>query len=420
VIAIVGGGLAGLTCAAVLARAGREFALYEASPVLGGRVAGRRVSGFVIDRGFQVFLDSYPALRENADIKALQPRYFDSGAMLWDKGRFWTLRNPVRHPARALKEIGANPFSVADKRRLVAIVTAAAARSDAKLLAAGGMEDDISILEFLRGAGVTPECIERFLRPFFGGVFLDNDLASSAALFRYYLKKFAFGRAFVPAGGVGSLPAQLAGKAGAGHLHTGVRVEALETSGRRVRALRVAGHGTVAVDEVVLATDPVQTALLLGAPRPDRPRQSVWTLVFAIEGGLYKERMIVLPAGARRLVRHFVQMTNVAPEYSASGREMVVATILEPQELSPAGLVAEAKREIGEVFRAAHGALETVEVTEIREAVFRQPPGFMRHLELPPLPENVTLAGEQTGWSCIESAMASGARAARGLIDAKG
>ena len=415
-IAIVGGGLAGLTCAKILARAGLEFALFEASPCFGGQVASRRVSGFVIDRGFQVLLDSYGALRAHADIKALQPRYFDSGAVLWDRGRFWKMRNPLRHPARAWGAIGADPFSAADKRRLVALVTTAAARSDEGLLAGCAREDDISLLEFLRSAGVTPECIERFVRPFFVGVFLDNDLASSAALFRFYLKKFALGRAFVPADGMGALPRQLAESAGRENLHAGARVEAIETNGRRVRALRVHGRGSVPVDRVVLATDPVQTAHLLGSPRPNRPRQSVWTLVFAIDEALYGDRMIVLPAGPRRLVRHFVQMTNVAPEYSASGRAMVVATVVDPQDLPAAALVAEARREIGEVFRAARGALETIEVLELREAVFSQPPGFLSRLDLPPLPENVVLAGEQAGWSCIDSAMSSGALAARAVM----
>ena len=61
-IAIVGGGLAGLACAVELRRVGREFVLFEAAPVLGGRQRTTRREGFTLDHGFQVVLSSYDAV----------------------------------------------------------------------------------------------------------------------------------------------------------------------------------------------------------------------------------------------------------------------------------------------------------------------------------------------------------------------
>ena len=50
-VAIVGGGIAGLTAASYLARAGRSVALFERSATLGGRAATTDHDGFLFNRG---------------------------------------------------------------------------------------------------------------------------------------------------------------------------------------------------------------------------------------------------------------------------------------------------------------------------------------------------------------------------------
>ena len=57
---VVGGGLAGLVCARQLCDAGLSCQLLEASDQVGGRVRTDEVDGFLLDRGFQVFLTAYP------------------------------------------------------------------------------------------------------------------------------------------------------------------------------------------------------------------------------------------------------------------------------------------------------------------------------------------------------------------------
>ena len=64
---VIGGGLAGLACARELCRQGLSCRLLEASDQIGGRVSTDEVDGFLLDRGFQVFLTSYP---EDEDVFA--------------------------------------------------------------------------------------------------------------------------------------------------------------------------------------------------------------------------------------------------------------------------------------------------------------------------------------------------------------
>lgn len=60
-VVIVGGGIAGLTCAKSLVESGlngSSVLILEAESKAGGRVGTDQVDGYLLDRGFQVILPS--------------------------------------------------------------------------------------------------------------------------------------------------------------------------------------------------------------------------------------------------------------------------------------------------------------------------------------------------------------------------
>ena len=136
-IVVVGAGLAGLVCANGLARLGiDDFVLMEGAAAPGGRVRSTvTADGFTLDRGFQVLLDSYPAVRRHLNIDALQPLYFESGAVMHDAAWTWTAADPRRHPADFRETAFGGMFSVADKTRLVALVAGLFVTPDNTILA---------------------------------------------------------------------------------------------------------------------------------------------------------------------------------------------------------------------------------------------------------------------------------------------
>jgi len=107
--------LAGLNAAATLGKAGLAPIVLEASDGVGGRVRTDRVDGFLLDRGFQIFLTGYPEAKATLDFEALQLQPFYAGAKVWFGGSFHTVADPLRHFVDGLLSLG-NPIgSAADK-----------------------------------------------------------------------------------------------------------------------------------------------------------------------------------------------------------------------------------------------------------------------------------------------------------------
>lgn len=52
--------MAGLTAAKRLADAGIAVTIFESSDDVGGRIRSDVIQGFILDRGFQVFIEAYP------------------------------------------------------------------------------------------------------------------------------------------------------------------------------------------------------------------------------------------------------------------------------------------------------------------------------------------------------------------------
>ncbi len=100
-IAVIGGGIAGLTCAAELARADAKVTVFERSRSLGGRLATRRTGPLVFDHGAQYLTArSRPFLRftevaARAGVLAdWRPRVLEDGRPLGEPFENWLVGMP--------------------------------------------------------------------------------------------------------------------------------------------------------------------------------------------------------------------------------------------------------------------------------------------------------------------------------------
>ena len=406
---VAGGGLAGLVAARHLAETGVETELFEARDRLGGRVHSVNEGGYTFDRGFQVLFSSYPAVKRELDLGALDLRTFTPGATIARPGSRSTLSDPLRAPREALATVVNSEVRLADKLRVFRLQRRLAGDSfDAVLDRA-----DTSIRAYLAREGFSERFVERFAAPFYGGITLDRSLSTSSVVFEYTFKALAAGSIGVPAAGMGAIPRQLAAAArdAGASLHTGTTVEDVRPDGDGV-VVTVDGEPREA-DAAVVATDPATAGELTGVDTPTGARGCV-TQYFRLPGGeLDTGRKLLLNAVDER-PNHVAPMSAVAPEYTPDGETLLSAVFLGEQDADDGTLADEVRAALGEWYpERRFDAMELLRTDRVAFAQFGQPPGFRRDLPDVDAPEGpVYLAGDYTRWSSINAAMESGRTAA--------
>jgi phytoene dehydrogenase-like protein len=154
--------MAGEVAAVALHRAGVRATVLEAGDDVGGRVRTDVVDGFRLDRGFQVLLPAYPALRRLVDVAALRPRPFTRGTIaMTDGGRQW-LAGPW-HGRPALS--GVARFAASHPGDSARVATLAVRDVLRPALADSGR----STAEEFRRWGLSEATVEQVLRPFLAG-----------------------------------------------------------------------------------------------------------------------------------------------------------------------------------------------------------------------------------------------------------
>lgn len=423
-IVIIGAGLAGLTCARELAREGRKVLVLEAAEQVGGRVrTDMHNDGYRLDRGFQVLFTAYPAAQRHLNFENLKQRFFEPGALLVKEGKLYEIADPLREPGRLLPGM-LNPLvSVADKLRVLRLRTEVTRISTAEIFAGKGQPGgrDESTEDYLRRLHFAEQgFIANFARPFYGGVFLDRSLATSARMFQFTFKMLATGQTMLPAEGMQRVPEMLAAALPAGSIRYRARVSSIQIADGRVTGVRLSNGETIEAEQVVVATDSSSAARLTGHTLPTATRGCV-CVYFGGEERLYKQRKILLNTDPNAYVNHAVLLSNIAPTYAPPRRHLLSATILDPGTDDDEQVASRALDEIARWFPEHDlSAWQMLGVYRIPGAQLVQAPGFFDELS-----PNVTdtsglyLAGEYTTSSSIHGAMHSGEHAARALLKAR-
>lgn len=397
-VVVVGAGLAGLVAARRLHRAGFDVVVCEASDGVGGRVRTDVVDGWRLDRGFQVLNTAYPALADELDLPMLSLRELTRGALVHRDGRRHRLADPRRDLLGALRTAVDPLLPPRDKALLLAEVARVSVGDGHRLVEA----DDVPALDALRAKGFSPQAIEGFFRPFFAGVFLEDELATSSRFLDVMLRMFVRGRSTVPAHGMGEVPGQIAADLPEGSVHLGTAVESMTPTAV------VTAAGAVAARAVVCATDASTAARLLpGLPTP--VWRAVTTVHHAAPADPLGEPTLVLDADDSPVVNTVV-MTAAAPTYGpADGRALVSTSVLGP-DLDEAAV----RARLAVLYGVDTRDWQTLTVCSVPQALPAMIPPHAPAAEV--RWAGAYVCGDHRDTSSIQGALVSGRRVAEAVV----
>ena len=173
-----------------------NFVLIEKNSYFGGKVYSEYIDDFILDHGFQIFLDNYKMSKKVFHLPDLNLKKFYSGGMFIKDNKFELFANPI--------------FHFLSKNNKIWIETPGIVGTYLKYLIS--KRKTISTQDWINNDFKTSELFKRFTESFLRGVLLEPKLQIDKSIAIEFLKLFAFGHATIPQNGMYELPKQLYSK----------------------------------------------------------------------------------------------------------------------------------------------------------------------------------------------------------------
>ncbi|CAL6314005.1 unnamed protein product [Bathycoccus prasinos] len=431
-IIIIGGGLAGLAAAVRLETKNVPYVLLESSDGFGGRARTDIVDGYILDRGFAIYLSSYEECNKIFDTKALDLRKFYAGADVRFENQFYRVADPFRHVSDALPSLLPNHKigSPLDKV-LVGLV-----RFQTLLLRMNPMQRESSetIEERLNTFGFSEEMVDRFFRPFLGGIFFNPELTTDSRLFDFVMRSLALGENCLPAKGIGAMAEQLVGRLDEKNVHANAKVQEIRNVNDavevRVQMMNKEEETIIRGKKVILAVEGPECDRLLGTKDKQREKGVGTTCVYFSCDKPYdaENAMLYLDGekykgggGKKTLVNNCCFPSVVSPTYAPNGKHLCSASIIGvPSELSDEQIGDRVKSELSDWF--GESITSSFKLLKVYRIPFAQPiqtpsakgsskTAFEQTCESGAM-KNVYLAGDHRDAATFDGALISGRRCA--------
>jgi phytoene dehydrogenase-like protein len=418
---IIGAGVAGLTCAGELDRNGFSYLVLDSSDGVGGRVRSDIVDGFTLDRGFQVLLTAYPEVARTLDYRKLDLRPFEPGAWIASDDRSYRLNDPFKAPASMLSMMFSDVASTADKLKVAYLRQKVMGMTINQIF----NQPDKTILNTLSDEyELSSVFINRFFRPFFGGITIDKTLSGSRRMFDFVYKMMAEGQVVVPARGMGEISKQLAARLKEDCIRLSSKVETINFEKSQVT---LASGQSFQGRAIVVATDgPSAVKLLQGKIEKVKSRRAIY-LYFASETAPLNDPLLALNGTGNGPVNNLAVLSKVAPEYAPEGQHLISITCLmdgddsdEPASLNgaeEAKLISTVLAQMKKWFGESVDGWRHLKTYVIEHALPDQTPPW---LTPPSRPVQIDLpatyvCGDHRENASINGAMVSGRKAAEAL-----
>ncbi len=403
---IIGGGISGLTCAKYLNEKGYSFLLLEGSDALGGRVRTDKVDGFLLDRGFQVFLTNYPEAKKILNYNNLDLKYFESGSLVKAEKGFMKMENPFRNKLAYITMAFSSVGSLSDKLKIRKFVNQLAEIPDEEFFDMKAVDT----LTFLKNYGWSDRMITNFFKPFFGGVFLENDLVTSSNFFQFTFKQFFRGDATIPADGIQAIPEQIAEMIPNNRIRKNARVKGFEGN-----QIFLEGGEVITADKIVVATDPKTSGILLGDTQKRTYNITTCTYFSAETSPLKGQKFIALNPNRKGVVHNVCVPSDISVRYGNAGKSLISVSTHGIEKLDERNLTNRIKRELFDWFGASVNVWKHLKTYHIPEALVQYRAESEKQTSK--LSENLYRCGDYLAYPSINAAMQTGREVAEMITE---
>ena len=313
-ITIIGAGISGLTAAVYLHQKGYKIQILEASERAGGRIKTDIFNGFRLDRGFQVLLTEYPETKRLLDYKNLKLKRFLPGAtVLYDAGQF-EIADPFRRPTALFATLFAPVGSLKDKINTFFLKNKLVKITVAEIF----NQPEVDTFSQLKKYGFSQKMIDRFYKPFFSGIFLENDLKTSSNMFDFVMKMFSEGDAAIPELGMEEIPKQLLAMLPANSIQYNLKVSTIENN-----TIICEDGSTLDADKIIIATEAIGIAGQYISKNKQNFHQ-VTNVYFEAKMAPTKKAVVVLNASNDiKWVNNLTVLSNVSDKYAPLGKVLI-------------------------------------------------------------------------------------------------
>jgi hypothetical protein len=363
--------------------------------------------GFLLDHGFQVLLTEYKEVRKYLDKQELQLQYFTPGARIYFPGRIIEAVDPLRERKDFWKAVSSPIGTMRDKWLLFRLVLSVRSKKPDEIFG----EKSMSTLEFLQNRGFTKVMIDRFFRPFFGGIFLEDKLETSSRMFLFVLKMFSQGHAALPSFGMETIPKILLRKLKKTKIHYKSPVLKIEKD----KVLLKTGQ-IVNFKNLIVAAFPEQ--IIPGYTGRQYQYVGTGNFYFRSPESPIGEPIIGLVPDRKKLVNNFCVLSDVCEQYSETGEALISVTINKyVKGLDVEDYVKIVKEEMTELLGPSVEKWTFIKHFNIRKALpVHEDLRYDLRPEETQYSDHIYLAGDHLLNPSLDAAMRSGRRAAEAVI----
>lgn len=402
-IHIVGGGVSGLVAAIQLEKEGFKPTIIEATDRVGGRVKTDSVEGYQLDHGFQVLLDGYPKAQEYLNYKALSLQPFKPGAVIFKSGKPHKIGDPLRDMSLLWPTLTSNVGSIGDKLAIFKLNKRLSKTSLKTIFE----QPEVSTKSYLKSLQFSDRIVDNFFTPFFTGIFLEPELATSSRMFEFVYKMFGEGYATLPKAGIEAIPKQLKSQLKTTNFLFNTKVTQVSND-----IISLEDGTQLESHAAIIATD--AATVIPNLRNQDVSWKSCTNLYFEAERNTIKKPFIGLVADRDALINNIFFHDSL--ETASSGKKSLLSvTIVKDHSFSRANLIAHVQQELTDLCGVGQTRfLKSYDITQALPDISNA--RYTCHSSETQLKERVFLAGDHLLNGSLNAAMLSGELAARGLV----